>query len=351
MSLEGKLKDFGIADILQLLAQQQKTGILLVEHRQESAEIYFLNGLVIETRSSQHSDRLGAMLIRGGYVTSQQIDSALANQGDTFDYLGKILVQNGLLQHEVLQQALFTQTIETFFDILQWSDGQYKFITDKFKKQGVLENIPGVQSILLDVLRMIDEWPEIKKVIPSLEIIYELHEDHSADDIEVDELPVYQLINGKNSVQDIVDGSLLGRYAACKILVELLQDSIIKSKGHKKSGDPEQYHKLIDTIFGTGAYIVLLLIVLFAFFLPTGFPASVLPVPGTQAMEQSPVHFYRAKVDYQRIRYALDAYKCKYSYYPESLSELVNTGLIAQEMLSDTITYETKQAYYMLVGD
>ena len=89
MSLEGKLKDFGIADILQLLAQQQKTGLLLVERKTESAEIYFLNGLVIETRSSQHSDRLGEMLIRGGYINRQQVDAALAHQDDAFDFLGK----------------------------------------------------------------------------------------------------------------------------------------------------------------------------------------------------------------------------------------------------------------------
>ena len=49
------------------------------------------------------------MLIRGRYVSREEVESALANQGDTFDYLGKILVQNGTLQQEVLQQALFTQ--------------------------------------------------------------------------------------------------------------------------------------------------------------------------------------------------------------------------------------------------
>ena len=122
MSLEGKLKDFGIADILQLLAQQQKSGILLVERTGESAEIYFLNGLVIETRSSQHSDRLGEMLIRGGYVTREQVDAALAHQGDTFDYLGKILVRDGLLyprfcsrhsSHRLLKHFLIYYSGET----------------------------------------------------------------------------------------------------------------------------------------------------------------------------------------------------------------------------------------------
>ena len=301
MSLEGKLKDFGIADILQLLAQQQKTGMLLVERKTESAEIYFLNGLVIETRSSQHSDRLGEMLIRGGYITRQQVDAALAHQDDTFDFLGKILVRDGLLQREVLQQALLTQTIETFFDILQWRDGHYKFITEKFKKGGVLENIPGVQSILLDVLRMIDEWPEIQKIIPSFETVFELKEGHTPDDIEIDELPVYQLIDGRRSVQEIVDGSLQGRCAACKILAELLHDGIIKQATSKEIGAPEQYHSMIDTIFGPGAYVLLILTIFGAFFLPTEFPSSILPMVFRQNRMESPVDLYRVTLDQQII--------------------------------------------------
>lgn len=348
MSLEGKLKDFGIADILQLLAQQQKTGILLVERGSESAEIYFLNGLVIETRSSQHTDRLGEMLIRGGYVTRQQVDSALAHQGNSFDYLGKILVRDGLIQKQVLQQALLTQTIETFFDILQWLDGQYRFITDKFKKEGVLENIPGVQSILLDVLRMIDEWPEIKKVIPSFELIFELTEGHSPDDIELDELPVYQLLDGKRSVQEIVDGSLMGRYAACKILAELLQDGIIKRGASRAINAPEQYSNVIDRVLGAGTYVFLALLLIAAFFLPTRFPFSILPMAVGRNYSQSQFAACFVSLDLQRIQYALEAFYCKHTRYPQSLAELINEGLISSDCISESVRYVKKRSHYEL---
>jgi len=352
MSLEGKLKDFGIADILQLLAQQQKSGILLVERTSESAEIYFLNGLVIETRSSQHSDRLGEMLIRGGYVTREQVDAALAHQGDTFDYLGKILVRDGLLHPEVLQQALLTQTIETFFDILQWRDGHYRFITDKFKKEGVLKNIPGIQSILLDVLRMIDEWPQIQKIIPSLELIFELAEGHTPDDIEIDELPVYQLIDGKRCVQEVVDGSLLGRYAACKIMAELVQDGIIKLGASRPKRPPEQYRSFRDIFLGPGAYVLLLSILLIiALYLPTGFPTSILPIVSTQNQKQSHIDSYFLWIEQQRVRYSLEAFYCKNARYPISLMELVNTGLISTDMLSANLRYVNHGRYYSLAVD
>ncbi len=347
MSLEGKLKDFGIADILQLLAQQQKTGILLVERRNESAEIYFLNGLVIETRSSQHTDRLGEMLIRGGYVTRQQVEAALDRQGDTFDYLGRLLVRDGLIQHEVLQQALQTQMLETFFDILQWRDGQYRFITDKFKKEGVLDSIPGIQSILLDVLRMIDEWPAIAKVIPSFEMVFTVAEGHSPDDIEIDELPVYQLIDGRRSVQEIIDGSLLGRYAACKILAELLQDGIIRHAGRRETGPQTKRISPVSIVFGSGAYALLAVLLIAAFALPTGFPATVLPIAFSRPHQDLTVE-YVDRMHLRRITWGLEAFYLQNGRYPGTLSELADAGLIPARMVSESTRYSVVGSYYQL---
>jgi len=348
MSLEGKLKDFGIADILQLLAQQQKTGILLVERQTESAEIYFLNGLVIETRSSQHTDRLGEMLIRGGYVTRQQVTTALDRQGDTFDYLGKLLVRDGLIQHEVLQQALKTQMLETFFDILQWRDGQYRFITDKFKKEGALDTIPGIQSILLDVLRMIDEWPAIVKAIPSFEMVFTLADGHTPDDIEIDELPVYQLIDGRRSVQEIVDGSLMGRYAACKLLAELLQDGIIRHAGRKETSRQSRRLSLAAIVFGPGAYVLLAALLVLATILPTGFPATALPLLFSSSDQTRFVDSCVEQMHMRRITFGLEAFYLKNNHYPLALSELADNGFVPACMLPESIRYSADGLHYRL---
>ena len=42
---------------------------------------------------------------------------------------------------------------------------------EKFKEKGSLEDIPDIQTILLDILRMIDEWPKIRKIITAITII------------------------------------------------------------------------------------------------------------------------------------------------------------------------------------
>ena len=43
MALKGTLKDFGIADILQLIGQQQKTGTLHLKAREEEVHVSFNN--------------------------------------------------------------------------------------------------------------------------------------------------------------------------------------------------------------------------------------------------------------------------------------------------------------------
>ena len=43
MALQGTLKDFGIADILQLIGQQQKTGTLIVRSKEQVVQVGFVD--------------------------------------------------------------------------------------------------------------------------------------------------------------------------------------------------------------------------------------------------------------------------------------------------------------------
>ena len=47
MALKGTLKDFGIADILQLIAQQAKSGELSVRTRGQQVTVWFVGGNIV----------------------------------------------------------------------------------------------------------------------------------------------------------------------------------------------------------------------------------------------------------------------------------------------------------------
>ena len=49
MALQGKIDDFGIADIFQLIGQQQRSGILTMNSGNKTAEILFANETLLDS--------------------------------------------------------------------------------------------------------------------------------------------------------------------------------------------------------------------------------------------------------------------------------------------------------------
>ena len=71
MALSGTLKDFGIADILQLIGQQTKTGKLRLTTGSDEVEIAFVTGNVVfaSEKKRDKANLLGNLLIRAEMLT------------------------------------------------------------------------------------------------------------------------------------------------------------------------------------------------------------------------------------------------------------------------------------------
>ena len=58
MALQGDLRDFSITEIVQLIGQQFKTGVLNVQHGRKKVEIYFVDGTIEARAVGGHFDRV-----------------------------------------------------------------------------------------------------------------------------------------------------------------------------------------------------------------------------------------------------------------------------------------------------
>ncbi|MBW1660155.1 MAG: DUF4388 domain-containing protein, partial [Deltaproteobacteria bacterium] len=47
MGLKGKIEDFNISEIIQLIGQQSKTGMLTVRRSNKEVRVFFVNGNVV----------------------------------------------------------------------------------------------------------------------------------------------------------------------------------------------------------------------------------------------------------------------------------------------------------------
>ncbi len=252
MALEGTIRDFGLADIFQLIGLQKKTGTLFLKGSDGTVNIHFEDGLVVKTEDSQLAARnhVGKILINRGKLTEQDLDSALEIQKSTAQKLGYVLVGQGLVNREDLTEALAFQMSETIYKVFRWRGGDYKFYQDKVDYERELIRPLSSEHILMDGIRMLDEWPLIEKKLPSENIV--LKRSARMMDLEIDEaesepadiftapedtrrkpglsreaLGILGLVDGARSIIEIIELSPSGKFDTSKALVELLDKGYV----------------------------------------------------------------------------------------------------------------------------
>ena len=262
MALEGTLRDFSLADIFQLIGLQRKTGVLTLRSKDDTVTVTFLDGKVVGADSLGHrlENRLGTVLIKSGMLTSDQLTRALEIQKETLQRLGFILTHYGIISGDMLKQALQLQVMQIVYRLFRWKDGEYHFsqeTTIEYDRDNLMPIT--AESILMEGARMIDEWPIIEKRIRSYDMVFRKKSAgqelvvvgaEDADEVDFDEgaapkrrktlsgseririsqeeKQVYELVDGRKTVGDIVETSRLSEFDTNKALYELLTRDLIE---------------------------------------------------------------------------------------------------------------------------
>ena len=89
----------------------------------------FQNGrlLHIENQNNPVANRLGIMLLRGGFVTESQLEEAMERHGRTGQPLGYILINAGYITQDKLQGPLRLQMEEHLQKLFSWKHGSFVF--------------------------------------------------------------------------------------------------------------------------------------------------------------------------------------------------------------------------------
>ena len=339
--LEGTINEFSVADVLQLICQQQKTGVLVVEHKGQKDAIHIEEGRIVSAGPAKY--KLGEILVRAHKLSPEDLQRALHKQQETYELLGEILVKQGSITPDCLERAINNQIYETLYDVFQWKEGIYQF-NPQFKNRTSSSFKPmNFQSVLLDVLRMIDEWPEVHSFISSFDIRFQKSLTMHDENLQGDGLLVYRFINGSRTVQEIIDESLLGRFNTCKILSEFLQAGYISKASFapvapRKSRIGIYYKKVLAACHYALLSVILLVLCALVF----SAPQNILPILSPGLIKQSDLADYLNNARLFRIDNALEIYKIRHGVNPGSLQELISSGILNPDDLilqGETITY------------
>ncbi len=228
MALEGSIKEFGLADILQLIYYQKKTGMLLIEGPIDRVKVYFNEGNVVTIKSARRPEdnRLGRILLKKEIITEKDLAEVLEEQKNTGGRLGAILIKRGLVTREALTEIIERQIIDQIVHLFSWKEGTYEFLPQGVPVDKDIGISLDTQHILMEGLRIVDEWSVIEGML-TLDTIFRktgagLAEEDSPelDDFEKE---VLSLVDGENDVSTIVELSSGDDFAISKMLVQFLE--------------------------------------------------------------------------------------------------------------------------------
>jgi hypothetical protein len=368
MALQGTLKDFSITEIIQLIGQQLKTGILRIRRGKDLVELHFVDGMIVHVYSNYRGkkDLIGEILVKAQLITEEQLERVLRIQKETLKYLGEILVELQLLTKDHVLKVISTQIYETIYDLFWWEDGTFNFdlkLVESYKK------IPfalSTEQVLLNILRMVDEWSEIEKKVYSPNLVFRKvlvlkektldplsSQGYLKEKLTSEQELIYNLVDGTRTVQEIIDRSLLGKFNASDILGDLMEIGLIEGVRIerpsliKKVSAFRFREALTYVYFGASLAAIILFLV---YFKPT-----VLHHLGNSRIERADIEApmnLAHKTQLKKIKNALEIYYMENGKYPDRIEELISARLLQKDDLyyrkGVSYQYEMKDGKYYL---
>ncbi|HEU4385859.1 MAG TPA: DUF4388 domain-containing protein [Anaeromyxobacteraceae bacterium] len=383
MALTGTLKDFGIAEILQLIGQQAKSGVLHLKNKSEEIHILWADGNVVraEQAGRKAKERLGGLLVRAGILSEEQLERALEAQQRTLRRLGDVLVELGMVTKDDLREITALQTTETVYKLFHWKSGIYEFEPGAVEWDRETVTPLRAESVLMEGFRQVDEWPMIRRKISSAAMTFLRRKalppeeerprggvTHTlggaqrldaglGDDVDAAfgalepghkpteddagalgdaERKVFELAEPGRTVERIIDLSRLGEFESCKALFNLVNLEYLGpvAPSRARRGDQGGYSRTVGQRLRQGVASVVATLAVAAALAGLGYWLSEQGFgPGEstagRAYRDNGVQRFLSRYQSARLSSALEIYRLERGEYPKELGALVEAGIVA----------------------
>ncbi len=372
MPLQGSLKDFSLADIFQLIGLQKKIGILVLRDELDEIKILFDKGMIVgaDSRLKKIEDRIGQLLVRSGKITREQLARALAIQKETLQQLGYVLIENDMITLPELKEALQKQILQIIYRMFRWKSGEYEFYTKNAVdyNRDFIEPTPA-EKILMEGIRMLDEWPLIEQVIPTYDIVFKkvmvekdklekvsekylvdtddiINEMDAPDDdarlknLDPRQSKIYDLIDGSKDINAIIETSPYNEFETCKAIVELEKMYLIEKSDIVIRPELEEPIKIIQAHMKPGfslkEAIPVIAYLIITVFISIFFISSGMNLSGniSSSLENKGIKSIETGIKENYVRESLRLYYLINNTYPDILEELASKGYIEGSLLN-----------------
>ena len=211
-SLQGDIDKHLPLDVLSWMRDGKITGIYEQTRQNAKRTVYVLEGDPIYVTSNLLSESLGKILVQDGVINEEELKKAHAESKRTGGSMSKTLMGLGLLNQASMTKALLNETYTRFTNIMSWFSGIYTITEDDSWKSKIKRpKVPFEQLVYQAIKKHYTDDMISKQLHPGMPFkVDKLPE--NLDRVgqiewEVEELETFALINGERSFTEIQEMS------------------------------------------------------------------------------------------------------------------------------------------------
>ncbi len=233
MALKGHLRDFSVAQLLNLINLAQKSGTLTLEAPNQVAWVSFREGKLNYAQLADDDGTLVGILTRTGKLTSKQANLIKKHAAQLNDKeLGLLLINAGYLSQQHILASIRKYILNIVYDLFTWTDGFFRFDPDVLPPEDRITLHLDLENVIIEGSRRVKQSVQLQDEIPNLDMALDFVERAGANirdiNLNVDEWKVVSFINPKNSMRRIAKATKMSEFDIRRIVFGLLQAGLVE---------------------------------------------------------------------------------------------------------------------------
>jgi len=228
LAITGNLKTMQLGELLQWLSLGTKTGTLLIDGHGVEKRVYFQEGRIASTSSSDQREYLGHFLVSHGFITEEELKMAMEVQEESQILLGKILVMINAIAEADLLRLMKKKAEESIYDIFLWTEGDFEFVEGQVPDQKMVPLSLDVTGIIMEGMRRYDEWQRIRQRVPSSSVTPEIMRPLDMEVLTDREKLIVPYIDGQRSIEEIALQTHNAEFTVSKLVSECLSGGTMR---------------------------------------------------------------------------------------------------------------------------
>ncbi len=239
MEMEGSIEEFSVPEILQFLSLHEADGVLKLKSGREEIDFGFKRGKITDAlhKGEKLFHSISEYIQRTGLIDPNTFKKLNERAKELKLNLMEIVERGEALSKKEVEKIIAFKIQETTCEVLTWNVGRYSFEAGKKLYQHSSFSVElEPNTLVMEGIRRIDEWPLIEKALPDENITLRKLEKPEIDiEIGEDEEIVLEKITDDITLHELVEISGIGKFRTYNSAYKLIEIGLIeKTKGKGK---------------------------------------------------------------------------------------------------------------------